>query len=176
MKTKEEEIKKLKAVIQNQKEVENKKLKTKYNRDQSEEDTRIRKDLSSVEYDNPRKMSKMSESIDKPSFEWNIPKRLPKKDQIVWIEKDRLPHETKVLKTADKNDGNKFVVFETKNPQKVWTIEPEKHVWQYEKPMCNQSPNASASDGQISSTPEDQKGAAAGALRNSFMAKLNPKK
>ena len=45
-----------------------------------------------------------------------------------------------------------------------------------EKPMCNQSPNASASDGQISSTPEDQKGAAAGALRNSFMAKLNPKK
>ena len=174
----EKEVKSRDKLLE-QKENENKKLRDQIRkkefRDKSEEDARVKRNLT-VEYENAKKTSKMSESIEKSSYEWNIPKRLPKKDQIVWIEKDKLPYETKVLKTADRSDGNKFVVFETKNPQKTWTIEPDKHLWQYEKPLCNESPNSSALESQITSTPEDQMGSAGGGLKKSFMDKLNPKK
>ena len=125
----EKEVKSRDKLLE-QKENENKKLRDQIRkkefRDKSEEDARVKRNLT-VEYENAKKTSKMSESIEKSSYEWNIPKRLPKKDQIVWIEKDKLPYETKVLKTADRSDGNNLV-FETKNPQKTWTIEPDKHL------------------------------------------------
>ena len=142
-------------------------LRKKGTRDKSVDDIKVKRNLS-VEYEKERKNSKMSESLEKSAFDWEVPKKLPKKDDILWVQKGKEAVRVQVVRVADKGDFNKFMVMETEGKGDPLFVDPVKSLWQYQKPVSIESPDSSAI--QDSSTPASVSG---GAIRKaSFMEKL----
>ena len=103
----------------------------------------------------------------KKIFEWIIPKKLPKKDDTLWVQKGKEAVKVKVARVADKGNNNMFLVMEEGKNSDPLVVDPIKSLWQYQKPVSSESPDSSAIQG--SSTPE----ASGGAVRKtSFMEKL----
>ena len=74
----------------------------------------------------------MSSGYAKGEYEWNKPKKLPKKDKTIWIEREKKPVEAKVLKIID---GAKIAVTEIANPSNQWTIQHQTDNWADERPI-----------------------------------------
>ena len=97
-----------------------------------------------------------------------VPKKLPKKDDILWVQKGKEAVRVQVVRVADKGDFNKFMVMETEGKDDPLLVDPVKSLWQYQKPVSIESPDSSAI--QDSSTPAS---VGWGAIRKaSFVEKL----
>ena len=86
----------------------------------------------SIEIGKEGKSVRMSQSFSKTVYEWNKPKKMPKKDKVIWIENlEKKPVEAKVIKIVD---TIKFVVVEVENSSKQWNMRHATDNWSDEKP------------------------------------------